>query len=128
MFINISNHPTAKWGEKQLAAAHELNQSIDPNGQASTIVDIPFPNVRATADNTDIEILAFNLFHPILETYRSRETVVHVMGEMSLTYALVRRFLTHGFMAVASTTERTVVENPDGTKLTTFNFVQFRHY
>ncbi len=40
-FLNISNHPSDKWTEKQLNSALEL---------ADQIIDLPFPNINPTWD------------------------------------------------------------------------------
>ncbi|MBK9404753.1 MAG: hypothetical protein IPN57_09505 [Ignavibacteria bacterium] len=40
-FLNISNHPSDKWGDKQLSTALEL---------AEEIINLPFPNINPEWD------------------------------------------------------------------------------
>jgi hypothetical protein len=129
MFINLSNHPSDRWSEEQRKAALELSQRLGAHiGQASTINDIPFPNINPYADRAAIEEIADQYFGQIYSQSTPATTAVHVMGEMTCTFAIIRRLLAHGYSCVAATSERNTIENPDGTKLTTFNFVQFRSY
>lgn len=117
-FINLSNHPSDLWEEKQLEAA----------GQFGEIVDIPFPQVGPEASHEDILALAEECVHAIEEKAQDAEITVHVMGEMTLTYAIVARLKEMGIPCVASTTERHVELNDDGTKTSEFCFVRFREY
>lgn len=50
------------------------------------------------------------------------------MGEMTFTYALVKRLKEAGIRCVASTTKRICTENADGSRTSQFNFVRFRDY
>lgn len=129
MFINLSNHPSDRWSEEQRKAALELSRQLgDHIGQAPSISDIPFPNINPHADKAAIEQIADQYFGQICSYATPTTTAVHVMGEMTCTFAIIRRLLAHGYTCVAATSERNTVENPDGTKLTTFNFAQFRPY
>lgn len=118
MLINLSNHPSDLWEGKQLEAA----------GQFGEIVDIPFPQVGPEASHEDILALAEECVHAIEEKAQDAEITVHVMGEMTLTYAIVARLKEMGIPCVASTTERHVELNDDGTKTSEFCFVRFREY
>lgn len=121
MFINISNHPSSKWSKEQLEAA----------GGKVNILDIPFPNVNPRSGLNAIEFLSQELASKIEEVLLNtprHQTMVHVMGEMGLTYNLVRRLTRSGYAVVHSTTERLKVEKEDGTFGTEFRFVQFRNY
>ena len=115
-FINLSNHPSTKWSKKQLESVPGI----------ATIVDIPFPQVDPHAHSHTIKSMAKQLVEEIVMEHDP--AVVHVMGEMVLTYHLVTLFKEKGIMCVASTTERNTIENPDGTKTVRFDFVQFRMY
>lgn len=116
MFINITNHPFADWSEEQLDAARSYGE----------IVDIPFPNIEPHFTTADISMLADELIATVLKKYAT--SVVHVMGELTFTYALVSRLKATGITCLASTTERNVVIDPDGKKVSEFKFVQFREY
>lgn len=116
MFINLTNHPISGWSEDQLKAAKAYGEVIDFN-----FPDIePFftsQEINDLADTTVVEIMGVDT-HP----------VVHIMGEMTFTYAVVSRLKANGIICVASTTERLVKMLPDGKKISEFKFVQFREY
>lgn len=115
-FINISNHPSARWEAAQLKAACIIGGSV---------VDYPFPpvNPQATTSDVDTHMRNFIMGIPI-----AHDDVVHIMGEMGFVFAFVKEMQRRGIRCVQSTTERVSVENEDGTKTTKFNFVQFRDY
>ena len=113
MFINISNHPTSKWGDEQLKAAQEFGELLDKK----------FPNILPNSSAEDVQAMAANMAEEV-----GTNAVVHVMGEMGYTHALVTILKAAGVRCFHSTTERTVIENADGTKTVAFNFVQFRPY
>jgi glutamate dehydrogenase/leucine dehydrogenase len=110
MFVNISNHPTSKWGERQLAVA---------GGQ---VRDIAFPNVSPTATSEEVVATAKNIAD---ELSGIEPDTAMVQGEFSLTYVLSRMLIAMGWQVVVATTERNVTE-VDGKKVVDFQFVQFR--
>lgn len=116
LFINLSNHPSSGWEEEQLNAARAFGE----------IVDMAFPAVDPTATREQVQALAEQCVTDILALGGS-EITVHVMGEMTLTYHIVRQLEKHDIPCLASTTER-IVTDVDGKKVPTFNFVQFREY
>lgn len=116
-FVNISNHPSDKWSDKQKQAAMELT-----NG--NEIVDIAFPNVNPTFSKEDIEKMV-SVF--ITKNTFAHDDVFHVMGEMGFTYKLVQVLKSKSHKVYHSTTERKVTEN-NGIKTVIFAFVQFRSY
>ena len=123
MFINFSNHPSSKWSEKQTTDALILGGEI---------VDVPFPNVPPNADPNEIMRLAYLAiaqFKRIAGAY-PENTFVMIQGEPTLCFAIISRLqIAHSkIRAVAATTERVVIENADGSKTASFNFVQFRKY
>jgi hypothetical protein len=116
MLLNLSNHPSDRWSEKQKNVAIE---------QYGTIKDLPFPNVPPEATSDEVLQLA--------EVYEAKirqanPTAVHLMGEMTFTFALVQKLKTAGIPCVASTSQRETEELPDGTKKVRFQFVRFRPY
>lgn len=119
MLINLSNHPSSKWSEKQLAAAH---------GQFGEIIDLPFPVVAPDGDENYIAALADECCNKVMELLGGEPAIIHIMGEMNLTFALVALLQKAGFSCVASTTQRIVNELPDGGKEVKFQFVRFRKY
>lgn len=118
ILINLSNHPSSKWGEEQLAATEKY----------CDIIDVPFPAVDPYATSEDIDKLAEDILDNIMDILEGRDAEIHVMGEMTFVVAFVKRAADAWFKCLASTTERNTVENPDGTKTVSFKFVQFRRY
>jgi len=130
MFINISNHPSSRWDEKQLEAAKSLG---------GRVFDLPFPQVDPSASSEEVAELAKKTMSQIWDIIKENMTttdtesddfesvVVHVMGEQVLCWHLLCLLKDRRIPAVASTTERKV-EEKDGVKTSVFQFVQFRHY
>jgi hypothetical protein len=116
MLVNLSNHPSGFWSEEQLAAARQFGD----------IVDVPFPNIDPSSSSSTVHSIADKAAGDI--TAMAEDIVVHVMGEMTFTYAVVSRLKALGIHCIASTTERKTTFNPDGTKVSEFQFVKFREY
>ncbi len=114
MFINVSNHPSAKWSPEQLAAAVALGGEVS---------DLPFPNVPPTADEAEIATLATGLAAKIPDG-----AVVMASGEFTLTYAIVRRLRERGMTVVAATTDRVKKETTPGNWEMVFTFMKFRAF
>ncbi len=116
MFVNISNHPSARWSTEQRNAALGLGGDIR---------DIQFPNVPPTASMNEVGRLAEDLASQV-----EPGSVVMVQGEFSLTFMLTRRLIGRGCRVVVACTERTVQERElEGGKVektAVFEFVQFR--
>ena len=122
MLINLSNHPSVNWPPEQLATAQVFGE----------IVDLPFPSVDPAGDTEYIQAVCNEYLQKINDICRDAAcrvsiVTVHIMGEMTLTYALVNALQKRGTTCVASTTERISVEK-DGMKTSEFRFVQFRKY
>ena len=115
-FINLSNHPSEGWSEEQLAAAQKYGE----------VVDIHFPNIEPTFTTSMVNSLAEITVDTI--TALGKDIVVHIMGEMTFTYAVVSRLKSLGITCLASTTERNTIIAPDGKKISEFKFVKFREY
>lgn len=116
MFYNISNHPSQRWTSEQLNVALEMGKEIK---------DIPFPNVDPEDSSLEIQNLADDVMSQL---DLNSQNVYHVMGEMTLVFALVSRLKSLDMNVVASTTKRESTENPDGSKTVFFRFTQFRKY
>lgn len=136
IFINLSNHPSDKWSKKQLEAVKELTNN-------ESIVDIPFPQIDPEMPSEDVVTLAKEYFYKnilnVIYDVESTDDVpdkiyLHIMGEMCFTYNVVElaKFFSkrelENITCIASTTKRNVVEKEDGTKISIFEFVQFREY
>ena len=119
LFINLSNHPSSTWDDRQRAAALELGGEI---------VDIPFPQVCPGATTVDINTLARQTIGEIDALAQDKTVIVHVMGEMGLTYRLVRLLGGRGIRCVCSTSYRHVKDEAGGRRIMEFHFEQFRDY
>lgn len=119
MLINLSNHPIAKWSMSQLN---------DAQRRFGDCVDVPFPHVSPFLEYDGIHSLVVGTMNNITSQYGCENITIHIMGEMTFVYDFVQYAATKGIRCVASTTDRIVVENPDGTKTSTFSFVKFREY
>jgi hypothetical protein len=118
MLLNLSNHPSTVWSAEQMHAAIE---------QFERVKDMPFPNIDPHATSEEVEQLAYQYARTLHSQYIHGLTTLHIMGEMTFTYALLKE-LKNSFDCVASTTERSVLEEADGRKTVQFKFVQFRRY
>jgi hypothetical protein len=115
MLLNLSNHPYTSWPVAQATAALR---------QFGTVQDLPFPSIPPQATTAEVQELVEDYYQQIRQT---NPHTVHLMGEMTFTFALVQRLQAAGIPCVASTSER-IVEEREGRKIVTFNFVQFRPY
>ena len=120
MLLNLSNHPAGKWSDSQTKTAKE---------QFGVILDLPFPKIDPSASSDQLLDLADQFILKINEIKKEHQDniTVHVMGEMTFTFALVKKLKTAGIQCIASTTNR-LVEEKEGKKIVQFEFVQFRKY
>lgn len=118
LFLNLSNHPSSKWSKEQLDAAAEFGK----------IVDMPFPAVDPDCSSDIIENEAEMLVREIKSHALCKKVVVHVMGEMGLTYCIVKKLSAIGIRCVCSTSYRIVKEEDEGKRLVEFHFNKFRDY
>lgn len=119
MLINLTNHPSSRWSDKQKAAAEEYGE----------IVDMPFPVIDEAGDEKYIATLADEYFNKIVKLSDTQSVVVHLMGEQTFSYALIKRLRERGITCVASTTKRIVKEEVPGKKSEViFQFERFRAY
>ena len=118
MLINLSNHPSRYWDTSQMEAARCYGD----------VVDLPFPIVAPDADSQELQNLAQNCMQEILSMGDANSITVHIMGEMTLTFMIVKLLKELGIRCVASTTRRKTTYTDDGTKLSEFSCVKFREY
>jgi ABC-type branched-subunit amino acid transport system substrate-binding protein len=119
MFINLTNHPSSSWSQRQLDEAWKYGAIVD---RAFPVID-PYmsdEDVRRTAQEIAAEVKAMN------------PGAVLCQGEFTLTYALVQEMKAYGITVVAACsqrcTEETSDENGNTIKNSVFRFVQFRNY
>jgi len=118
LLINLSNHPSAQWSPEQKTASKPYQE----------ILDIPFPSVPEDADEQNISDLADEYCAKIQELTKDNTATVHIMGEMTLTVALIQRLKSSGIECIASTSKRVVKETEPGHKEVVFQFSRFRRY
>lgn len=120
MLINFSNHPSNKWSADQVDAALS---------EYASIMDIPFPAVKADASSEDV--------FKIAEQYERQIEIMHpsavlCQGEFSLAFAVAGLLIAKGIKVICACSERDVVEtldeNGETQKVSTFKFVSFREY
>lgn len=118
MFINLTNHPSEKWSEEQRNAAEEYGE----------IIDIPFPLVDENATEAEIKQLSDKYVSTILSKGKTKDLIVHIMGEQTFCYALISKLQKEGIRCVASCTKSDSYYNEAGQKISTFHFSRFREY
>ncbi len=127
MLINLSNHPSGKWSEKQKQTAIE---------QYKEITDIQFPQIEPSATIEEVQELTEKYAEEIknklgytdVKTFDFKANAVHIMGEMTFTHNVIRLLGNNAINCIASTTKRTIVEEENGKKISVFQFIQFRNY
>jgi hypothetical protein len=121
MLINLSNHPSNQWSGKQFKAATKKFKSV---------YDLPFPHISPKANSKQVELKAKKYYEKILSLLKSskdKSNAVHLMGEMTFVFQLTQVLKKNNIKVIASTTDR-IVEEKNGKKIVTFNFVRFREY
>lgn len=119
MLINLSNHPSNQWNEKQLKAAQR---------KFGNVIDIPFPHISPKANSKQVISKARNYYEKVIKIIKSskdKSKAVHLMGEITFVIYLYELLKKKKIPMVVSTTDR-IVEEKDGKKIVTFNFVKFR--
>ena len=120
MLINLSNHPSEKWSENQLCAAHEAYGDI---------MDFPFPEIDAAASEDEICTLALDTANEITAI---GPTAVLCQGEYSFTFAVTAGLIRRGIPVICATSVRRAIDAPmpDGStqKQIIFRFERFREY
>lgn len=122
ILINLSNHPISNWNEEQLKASQEYG---DP-------IDLPFPQVDPGNNEEYIDDLCTKYIHIVQHLIQTQgekvKVTVHIMGEQTLTFALVNAFKQFDITCVASTSKRISRELENGKKEIEFCFERFREY
>lgn len=119
LFLNHTNHPSAKWGELQRRAAEAFG----------VVHDMPFPQIPATMDEKDIREIAAENAEKII---KMNPVTVLCQGEFCYTFALTEILKKRGIRVICACSERCSHEIllADGTvnKIMEFRFVRFREY
>lgn len=119
ILINLTNHPSHLWDEKQMEASKAYGK----------ILDMPFPAIDPNADEGYIALLADEYRDKILALSKEYITTVHLMGELTFTFALLKRLQKKGIACIASTSMRIVKNEHEGIKDgVVFKFERYRNY
>ncbi len=119
LLVNLSNHSYSCWGERQREAAKMYGECVD----------LPFPNVDPFWNEEDIERVSEQYLNKILKMNEKHPVTVHVMGEFTFCYSMVRKLLMNNINCIASCAERDVEYVGDNqVKRVVFNFMRFRKY
>lgn len=119
MLINLSNHPSNQWSDKQLKSALKNFKSV---------YDLPFPHISPKANSKQVKVKARKYFEKVLKILKSSEdksNAVHLMGELTFVFYLAQMLKNKNISVIVSTTNR-IVEEKNGKKIVSFNFVKFR--
>ena len=120
MLLNFTNHPSKIWSEKQKRTAIQL---------FGEVVDMPFPQIEVSADEYYISKLADEYLQKILHIAKNTRVTVHLMGEQTFVFSLLKRLRKNDMECVASTTKRIVKLDSTGQKKeVVFQFGRFRYY
>lgn len=122
MLINLSNHPSTGWPQKQTVAAVK---------QYGEIADLPFPAIDPEADTDEVKRLAEQYLIKCLTLIagsNDSRSAVHLMGELTFSFYLLALLQKAGIACLASTTRRNASTGTSGEKITLFQFVRFREF
>lgn len=119
MLINLTNHPSADWGEAQWTAAQPFGE----------VVDLPFPRIAPELAGEEVLAVARTYLQRVqlLLPHPEAHSAVHLMGEHVFTTLLVQLLQREGYRVVASTTDRDTTYEGNA-KISVFGFVGFREY
>jgi hypothetical protein len=133
IFVNVSNHASDKWSEKQINEAKKL--------ASDGIIDVSFPAIDPTASTDDIIDLVDDFYYQIVyhcngdtypngdpACYDKDEIIVMIQGEMGFTFAMINELEKAGITCVHACSERKSVDLGNGKKSVQFDFIQFRQY
>lgn len=118
MFVNLSNHSSNNWSNKQLEEAKRYGE----------IFDISFPVIDPNSTKEDIANLALTYLDKILAL---NPECVMCQGEFCFTYEMINLLKKENIKVVAACSERKTIEkiiDDKNQKISIFEFVQFREY
>jgi len=117
MLINLSNHPSSSWNEKQKKEALKYGN----------ILDIPFPDISPDIGTEDVEKSAQSYFKLCKDTASPDKATIHIAGEPVFCFLLIQLLLKENYTCIVSTTER-IVREENNEKISVFEFNRFRKY
>lgn len=118
--LNLTNHPHSLWDEAQMQAASRYGECVD----------MPFPPIDPEGDEAYIDALTDEYLQKIKDfaTERQADVTVHLMGELTFSFALVEKLKNAGIACISSTSVRNSKDLGNGQKEIVFKFVRFRNY
>lgn len=124
MLINLSNHPSSQWTDQQMQTAQQAYGDV---------TDLAFPQIPPSWGRGEVVDLAQTYAKELQalvngQPSETKASAVHLMGEMSFTFALVAMLQKIGITPILSTTARNTIDHEDGSKTFYFDFVRFREY
>lgn len=117
-FINLSNHNSSTWSDKQLEEARKYGD----------IVDIKFPSIDPYLTKDEVKELALSYLAKIKAL---KPSCVMCQGEFCFAYEMINLLKKENIKVVAACSERKTVEKQIenvSEKTSIFEFVQFREY
>lgn len=125
MFINVSNHPSSKWGVEQKREAEKYGE----------IIDVTFPAISTESTSEELNNLVDDFIRNNLAVKTKlvdiKDVVFMVQGEFVFTFRLVTMLKKLGAKVVSARSERNVKEiNENGVtkKISEFKFAGFMEY
>lgn len=118
MLLNLTNHPSSTWSQAQKDAAIK---------QFGGILDMSFPEIDPESSLEEVQALAREVFEKI-KSMKISDLSVHVMGEFTFCYRLLKLFEAEGIYSYSSTSKRISFINERGERLSQFVFQNFRPY
>lgn len=126
MFINLTNHPSINWSEKQIKEANLYGK----------IIDIPYHSIGTDISYEDInkEVLdMYNEIKYIISNNSDDKLKILCQGEYVTTYRLVNMIKQNikNAIVVSAISERIteeIIENGVTKKISKFDFKGFREY
>lgn len=120
ILVNLSNHPSSAWSEKQKKVSEKYGK----------VYDVKFPYVNPNCSENDIKDLAHYTFAKVI---KMKPDYVLCAGEFTLVYALVDLFKKANVGVITSCSERIVIDetvnkNGEVTAKKGYAFVRYREY
>ena len=119
MFINLTNHSSKFWEQKQLEATKKYGE----------IKDFDLPEISGYENEEDIQKMVDKYFFKII---KMEPDCVLIQGEYTFTYRLIFKLLKYGIRVVAASSSKRSIEyvNDFGRKerCSEFEFIKYREY
>lgn len=120
VLVNFSNHLYNQWCADQKLKAGKI---------CNKVIDLAFPMIDPKLTVAGLTKKADEYVEKILSLFPNHTDprTVHVMGEQTFCYLIIRKLQQKYVVCIASTTERNNTEH-NGLKQSIFKFVEFRPY